>query len=152
MSPHPLVPRLASLLLASVATLAPGATAGEVFSLPPDPIGGINTSSWVTPDGTDSDTYAWEDFTLAETQTITEVRWRGGYASGAPYGHVYDFKVSFFDSNVTGFEPLITALPEKESQETVIATFHTGSACGESYVGTFGGKPTPCNYATAAGF
>jgi len=126
-----------SLALAALCVGAAGAT--EVFAKPPTPGGGVNSSSWVAPDGSDSDTYSWDEFTLAETQTITEVRWRGGYALGAPYGHANDFRVSFFDSNISGFEPLITALPEHESQETVIATFHTNDNAGETYAGVSGG-------------
>jgi hypothetical protein len=125
--------------LALAALLSVPAEASEVFSKPPTPGGGVNSSSWVDPDGTDYDTYSWDEFTLAETQVITEVRWRGGYALNAPYGHAHDFRISFFDSNVTGFEPLITALPEKESQETVIATFHTYDAAGETFAGVSGG-------------
>jgi hypothetical protein len=101
--------------------------------------GGVNASAWVTPDGSDSDFYSWEDFTLAETQTITEVRWRGGYKYGAPYGKAVDFRISFFDSIAGGSQPVITALPEHESQEVVIATFHTNDNAGETYAGVSGG-------------
>jgi len=125
--------------LALLATLTLAANASEVFGKPADPIGGLNRSSWVFPDGTDSDEYAWDEFTLTETQTITEVHWRGGYVLGAPYGHATDFRVSFFDSNVSGFEPYITAFPSHESQETPIATFHTNGIAGESYAGFIGG-------------
>jgi len=129
----PLVAALLSVLCASPAS------AGEVFSRPPSPTGGVNTSSWVAPDGSDSDMYAWDDFTLAATQTITEVRWRGGYEHAAPFGKVYDFRVSFFDSIAGGFQPYIVALPENEGQEVTIASFHTNSAAEETYVGTVNG-------------
>ena len=131
-----------SRLLAPLALVALSAVpthAGEVFAKPPTPGGGVNSSSWVPEDGTDSDTYSWDEFTLAETQTITEVRWRGGYALGAPYGHAFDFRVSFFDSAANGFQPVLTAFPSHESQETVIATFHTNNAAGESFAGVSGG-------------
>jgi len=130
--------RPAPIALALLALAVP-LRAGEVFSKPPLPGGGVNSTSWVDPDGSDSDTYAWDEFTLAETQVITHVRWRGGYALGAPYGHATDFRVSFFDSIAGGSQPVITALPEHESQETVIATFHTNDAAGETFVGTSGG-------------
>lgn len=119
--------------------LASSAVAGEVYSKPPSPAGGVNASSWVAPDGSDSDMYGWDDFTLSATATITEVRWRGGYALNAPYGQATDFRVSFFDSIAGGFQPLIVALPEHEDQEITIATFHTGDNAGQTFAGVFGG-------------
>lgn len=131
-------PRLAAAALAA-ALLAVPARAGEVFSKPPSPTGGLNASSWVPPDGSDSDMYAWDDFTLAATQTITEVRWRGGYALGAPFGKATDFRVSFFESIAGGFQPLITVMPEDEENEVTLATFHTNGNAGEAFAGVFGG-------------
>ena len=130
------------MAFAAIAILSSSVWAGEgsQFQHAPDPVGGLNPSALVVPDGSDWDQYAWDDFILAEPQTITKVRWRGGYINGAPYGHAIDFRVSFFASNVTGFEPLITALPSHESQETVIATFHTNGLASESFAGVFGGK------------
>lgn len=127
-------------LVCSIALLLSSqASAGEVFAHVPTPGGGINASAWVTPDGSDSDMYAWDCFVLDETQTITEVRWRGGYKFNGQYGKAVDFRISFFNSNASGFEPLITALPEHESQETVIKTFHTNNSAGESLAGVSGG-------------
>jgi hypothetical protein len=133
--------RLRALLpgCALLALLAVPSRAEQVFAKPPAAGGGVNASSWVSPDGSDSDMYAWDEFTLDHTQTITEVRWRGGYALGAPYGHVSDFRISFFDSVAGGFQPYIVAIPENESQEVVIATFHTNNNAGETYAGTSGG-------------
>ncbi|QDU65220.1 hypothetical protein [Engelhardtia mirabilis] len=128
------------LLLAVVAGTAAPALAGEVFVKPPAGTSDINNSAWVPEDGSDSDTYSWDEFTLAETQTITEVRWRGGYSLNAQYGKVTGFRVSFFDSVPGGFQPVITALPEKEELETVIATFHVSGNAGETFVGSVGGK------------
>ena len=119
--------------------LAASAGAGEVYSKPPSASGGLNASSWVDPDGNDADMYAWDDFTLSRTETIAEVRWRGGYAHGAQYGRVTDFRVSFFASVAGEFQPLIVALPEHEDQEITIATFHTGDDAGETFAGVFGG-------------
>ena len=132
--------RSVSLIAALAAVFSAPSFAGEVFSKPLSATGGLNTSCEVDPDGSDSDMYAWDEFVLSEDQTITEVRWLGGYELGAPYGHATDFRVSFFDSNASGFEPKITAFPTHESQETVIATFHTKDVAGESYAGTSGGK------------
>ncbi len=131
-------PRLAvvSLLLALAALPA---RAGEVFAKPPSATGGVNASAWVPPDGSDSDMYAWDDFTLAATQTVTEVRWRGGYAAGAPFGKATDFRVSFFESIAGGFQPLITAMPEDEENEVTLATFHINGNAGETFAGVFSG-------------
>ena len=60
-----------------------GTDAGRVaFSYPPDPSGVLIQSSWLPPDGSDADFYAYDDFTLGSSQTITEVTWRGGYFHG----------------------------------------------------------------------
>jgi len=135
--PLPRADRL--LAFAALALLALPARAGEVYAKPPSPAGGVNQSSWVAPDGSDSDMYAWEDFTLPVTQAITEVRWRGGYALGAPFGKVSEFRISIFPSNITGFEPLITALPEDEEGEAWLLNVHTGNNAGETPVGVVGG-------------
>ena len=140
-SPRRPSPFLRALALpALLAVVALPARASEVFSKAPAAVASLNASSWVTPDGSDSDWYAWDDFTLAETQTITEVRWRGGYSNGATLGgHVSDFRVSFFNSIAGGSQPVITALPDHEDGETVIATFHTHDSANETLVGTFNG-------------
>jgi hypothetical protein len=128
------------LLVCSAALLLSSqASAGEVFAQYPTPGGGINASAWVTPDGSDSDMYAWDGFILSETQTITEVTWQGGYKYNGQYGKAVDFRISFFDSIPGGSSPVITALPEHESQETVIATFHTNGNAGEWPAGVSGG-------------
>jgi len=129
----------AACALSLLAVLGPAARAEEVFAKAPSPAGGVNASSWVPPDGSDSDMYSWDDFTLPVTQTITEVRWRGGYALGAQFGKATDFRVSFFASNVTGFEPKIVAIPENESQEQALINVHTNNNAGETPVGVFGG-------------
>lgn len=131
--------RLLTLAAALGAVCAGSARAGEVFNRPPSPTGGLNTSSWIAPDGSDSDMYAWDDFTLPFTQTITEVRWRGGYQLGGPFGKCYDFRVAIFPSNVNGYEPLIVVLPENEDGEITVAAFHTNDAAGETFVGTVNG-------------
>ena len=127
--------------VALVALLAVPLRAGEVFSKPWTGSGTtpVNTSAWITPDGSDADFYSWDDFTLAETQTITEVRWRGGYKFNSQYEKAVDFRISFFDSIAGGSQPVIVALPEHEDQEVVIATFHTNNIAGETPAGSSGG-------------
>lgn len=128
------------LLLALVLLSNAPLRAADVFAKPPASPASLNAASWVPPDGSDSDWYLWDDFTLAQTQTITEVRWRGGYVYGAMYGgHVSGFKLAFFDSIAGGFQPVITALPDQDDLETVIAKFHVVGNAGETPAGTFNG-------------
>lgn len=141
-------------VLVLLTTLTPLATAGDVFSYPPSPTGGLLSSSWVSPDGSDSDVYAYNDFTLADSEAITEVRWRGGYAYGAQYGKVFHFTITFFATNITGFEPLIVTLPDPEGSEPALARYQVNGNAGESPAGSIGGVayydyryvlPTPFN-------
>ncbi len=86
-----------------------------VFEQPPVAGGGATIpSSWVHPDGTDSDMYAYDDFTLSANQAITEVDWRGGYAYGGIYGGVTNFTITFYESIAGGSQPHINnpQLPE----------------------------------------
>lgn len=139
---RPVVARLLAalgLVVLLLDLLATPVLAGEVFANPPLAGGIVNASAWVTPDGSDSDMYAWDEFILEQTQTITEVRWRGGYKYNGQYGKAVDFRLSFFESIGGGFQPVITALPEHESQETVIATFHTDGPAGETFAGSSAG-------------
>ena len=120
-----------TLTLALLALAAPVAGATDVFSYPPSAGGGVLTSAWVAPDGTDSDTYAYNDFTLPATESITEVRWRGGYGFGAPFGKAYQFTITFFATNITGSEPLITTLPDPYG-EPCLANYQVASNAGET--------------------
>lgn len=123
---------------ATLAAIAPLAAATDVFIYPPAPTGGILVSSWVAPDGTDCDTYAYNDFTLATTEAITEVRWRGGYANGAPFGKAYQFTITFFATNITGSEPLVQTLPDPYG-EPCLANYQVTGNAHETYAGTLGG-------------
>lgn len=114
------------------------AEASEVFSYPPSPSGGLVASAWVDPDGSDSDIFAWNDFTLPATESITEVRWRGGYAYGALYGKAFDFSISFHATNITGFEPLVLDWPDPYG-EPCLAQYIVGSNAGETPVGVVNG-------------
>ncbi|MBK7406443.1 MAG: hypothetical protein IPJ41_18060 [Phycisphaerales bacterium] len=91
---------------------------------------GLAPSSWVEPDDSDSDQYTWDAFTLASGGTVTQVKWRGGYQLGAPYGHVTGFVIGFWPSNSYGGEPDVLAHPVEYSVRGL---------AGESYVGTFNG-------------
>jgi hypothetical protein len=125
------------ILLIAVLTLCVSLPiqAAEIFSHPPDPSGGLIASAWVSPDGSNSDIYSYDDFTLPTAKRITEVRWRGGYTKNAIHGRVTDFTITFFESNVTGFEPNVT-LPE--SKEIFLAKYRVGGNAGEEHAGTVG--------------
>jgi hypothetical protein len=94
-------------------TSAPAPAAGVIFSQPPGPSGKLLQSSLRDPDGSAIDQWAWDDFALGQTQTISEVRWRGGYdparlGSGGP---VVDFTLAIYPSNLTGSQPDVAHPP-----------------------------------------
>ena len=55
-------------------------TSGPVFVRQPKSDGTVIISSWVNPDGSDSDMYAYDSFELSVDASIEEVFWRGGYS------------------------------------------------------------------------
>lgn len=120
-------------LFLSVAELQAQSTLA--FEQPPDPSGGVILSSWYFPDGTDSDSYAYDSFVTVVTGPITEVRWRGGYQYTG-YGLVNDFSITFYATNSTGSQPLC-GLPE--DNDVYLARYMVGSNAGETPVGSFGG-------------
>lgn len=122
----------------ALALAAPAAFGTDVFSYPPSSVGGVLTSSWVAPDGSDSDMYAYNDFSLPATESISEVRWRGGYAYGAPFGKAYQFTITFFAPNITGFEPLIVTLPDPYGEPS-LANYQVASNAGETPAGVVNG-------------
>jgi hypothetical protein len=65
------------------------------------------------PDGSATDQWAWDGFTLDWTQAITEVQWRGGYdpawlGSG---GAVFNFTVAIYASIPSGSQPDLSQPP-----------------------------------------
>jgi hypothetical protein len=120
-----------------------------VYSQPHDGTGAIRLSSWWSPDGYDGDTYSWDNFTLATSATLTEIRWRGGYA--ASYSTpVQGFDVSIWPSIAAGSQPDIIAGPLK--------TYNVTGNAGETAAGTFGGVALydyklvlPTSFSAAAG-
>jgi hypothetical protein len=85
------------------------------------------------PDGSASDEWVWDDFTLGWTQTITEIQWRGGYIYGLG-GPVIGFTLKIYPTNQTGFEPDV-AHPPLESYQLM------GNA-GETPAEVLGGVQT----------
>lgn len=119
-----------------LATVAPRAVTQAVYSQPPSASGGLIASSWVDPNGSDSDVYVYDNFTLQADAAITEVDWRGGYIYGAMYGKASNFTVTFFDSIAGGSQPLVT---NPQLPETYLAKFNVGGTAGETPAGTIGG-------------
>jgi hypothetical protein len=107
-------------------------TSGSIFSYPPNPSASLIPSSRVIPNGSDSDMYAYKDFTLGSDQTITEVDWRGGYVQNAVFGKALFFTVTFFDSIPGGSQPLVTR-PDA-GNETSLAQYTTSGNAGEAAV------------------
>jgi hypothetical protein len=109
------------------------AVTGTIYSQPVDPNGRLLLSSWLDPDGSDSDQYIWDSFTLQSNETITEIDWFGVYdplkfGAGGP---VLDFRISVFPSIPAGTEPDIANPP--------LVHYQTGGNAGETSIGTAGG-------------
>lgn len=127
-------------------------TAVVVYSQPPSPEGGLLLSSLSDPDGSDTDHWAWDNFTLAGAQSITEVRWRGGYdpallGSGGP---VFAFTVDVYASITAGTEPDISHPP--------LVHYEVGNNANETPAEVLGGVQTydyqyalPAPFQAAAG-
>jgi hypothetical protein len=118
----------------SAGPLAP--TAVVVYSQPPSPSGGILLSSLRDPDGSDTDQWAWDGFRFARTETITEIRWRGGYdparlGSGGP---VFDFTIEIYPSTAADTQPDIAHPP--------LADYEVGNNADETAADVLGGVQT----------
>ncbi|MBI1320621.1 MAG: hypothetical protein GC168_16985 [Candidatus Hydrogenedens sp.] len=125
-------------LLAFVAASTAHAVLQPVFSQPPSDAGGLALSSRVLPDGSDSDTYAYEAFSPGTDTAVVEVRWRGGYQYAAQYGRVQDFMITFYGVLQGTSQPSL-GFPPAEEQTTALAQYDLGSIAGESPAGIFGG-------------
>lgn len=103
-----------------------------VYSQPPSPSGGLFPSSWWDPDGSSSDRYVWDNFTLTSPQGITEIDWVGGYdpAYSGSGGPVVDFTVAIYPSTAAGTQPDIFNL---------LVGYQTGGNAGETPAGSLGG-------------
>lgn len=115
-------------------SLAAGNATGSGYSQPADTSGGLIASSWLDSNGSDSDIYTYDNFTVGSTQKINEIDWRGGYLHGAPFGKVWNFTVTFFTSN--GSEPLVN---NPQLPEIYLAQYNVGGNAGETPAGTVGG-------------
>jgi len=99
--------------------------------------GVVIVSSWVEPEGSDSDMYVYESFMLGADQAITEVQWRGAYQYGAPYGKAWNFTITIYESTAGNTEPHVN---NPQLEEFYLAFYEVGNNAGEASVGVFGGK------------
>ncbi len=102
------------------------AGAVPIYVQPPKPEGGLLPSAWRQPEGSETDRVVWENFGFSNPQTISEVRWRGGYdpelnGSG---GMVQDFTVGIYASIAAGSEPDLAIAP--------LVHYRVGSNAGET--------------------
>ena len=73
-----------------------------VYSQPQPPGSGVIPSSYLFPDGIDGDGYAYDNFTLATTQNITQIQWIGGYRYGLSGSNPsFDFIISIYTNVYT---------------------------------------------------
>lgn len=84
-----------------------------IYSQTLKPSGLLLPSSWREPEGSTTDRTVWENFGFENPQTISEVRWRGGYdpvkaGSGGP---VNDFTLGIYSSIPAGSEPDLAIAP-----------------------------------------
>jgi hypothetical protein len=128
-------PRL-FILLAIFGASAAHLSADTVFTQPPSAAGGLIPSSWCDPQGTDADMYAYDNFTLTVSQTITAVHWRGGYQYGGIYGRLFNFSIAFYGSIAGGSEPNIV---NPQLPEIYLAWYDVGGTAGETLFGNVGG-------------
>ncbi|TWT42306.1 hypothetical protein RAS1_34360 [Phycisphaerae bacterium RAS1] len=120
------------LILAAMLLTGAAVNADTIYSQPPSPAGGLHQSAWWDPDGSDYDIYIWDNFTLSSSQTITEIRWRGGFIYGGSFGGpVLDFSVEIWPSIAAGSQPAVAGQP--------LVRYFTGGNAGETYAGVFGG-------------
>jgi len=123
-----------------------------LYSQAPSPSGGLLRSSLRDPDGSDTDQWAWDGFTLASTVDITEVKWRGGYdplqhGSGGP---VFNFIVDIYASIPAGTQPDLSQPP--------LVHYEVGGNANETPAEVLGGVQTydyhytlPAPFQAAAG-
>lgn len=104
--------RKLALTLLSVATLTSWGHAAVLFDQMTSPSSTIIPSSWVAPDGTDSDTYSWDNFLLPQNSTVNEVWWVGG--GGTPTRLTVRFYTGL--AAAPDLQPTISSLPEEETE------------------------------------
>ena len=121
------------ILLIAALDLGLSAHAGVVYTQPPAG-GGMLPSAWWSPNGSDYDQYAWDNFSITSNAPITEVKWRGGFGYGSPTSSITGFTITFYSSIVGGSQPNIATAPP-------LATYTVSGNPGQTSAGTVGGYP-----------
>jgi hypothetical protein len=105
---------------------------GLVFFQPPSGTGTLYESSYLAPDGdTDNMYYRYERFSLAATQDISHISWRGGYAGNNRANNpVTDFVIEIYAASANGFYPDFA---------TRLKKYQISGNCNETPAGMFGG-------------
>lgn len=119
------------LLLLATVCLGLSASAGVVYTQPPAG-GGLLPSAWWSPNGSDYDQYAWDNFSLASNAPITEVKWRGGFGYGNSTNSITGFTIAFYSSIAGNSQPNIATAPP-------LATYTVSGNPGQTSAGTSGG-------------
>jgi hypothetical protein len=117
-------------------TESQGLGAVVVYSQPPNSSGGLLLTAWRDPGGSDTDRWVWENFGFENAQTISEVRWRGGYdpATLGSGGPVHNFTVDIYPSIPAATEPDISRAP--------LVHFDVGGNAEETPADALGGVRT----------
>jgi hypothetical protein len=114
------------------AAVSMSARADVVYSQPHDSTGTLRQSSWMYPDGSDYDWFIWDSFIIPAPESITEIRWRGGYLYGGMYSStVPSFTIAIYPSIAANTEPDVVHPP--------LVEYQTGNDANETPAGVFGG-------------
>jgi hypothetical protein len=103
--------------------------ADVVFQQPPNPTGTFYLSARWGENGSDYDEWVWDNFTLAQTRSVTEIHWRGGYTG--PVSSLIGFQVAIYNSIGGGSQPDLSGPP-------IVNYFFDGNG-GETAAGSAGG-------------
>jgi hypothetical protein len=105
---------------------------GILFSQPPTDTGTLYESSYLAPDGnTDNMRYQYERFSVATTQNISHIAWRGGYTgNNRATNPVTDFVIEIYAATANGFYPDFA---------TRLKKYQISGNCNETSAGIFGG-------------
>ena len=121
--------------LAAVLLLVTRATAGDVYSQPHEETGLLLPSVRLA-EMDRGETYAYDDFSLRETQLISEIQWKGGYLGDGGPG-VAMFHISFHASAPDG-APLIGD-GDGRTRGPAIARYEVHGNANETYAGSYDG-------------
>jgi len=107
------------------------AHAAVVYTQPPAGAG-LLPSAWWTPNGSDYDQYAWDNFSISSNTPVTEVKWRGGSYYNSPTTSITGFTIAFYSSIAGNSQPNIATAPP-------LATYTVSGNPGQTPAGIVGG-------------